>query len=59
MLSLHDFVGEEYYKWARQEYDTARTYLKHCGKPKDGYDKWLIVEARKTAEYFRKYTLTT
>lgn len=58
-MLLREFVGEEYYKWARQEYDTARNYLKHCGKPEDKYDVCLLKIYKETVNIFRKYVLTT
>ena len=55
MLNIREFVGEEHYKFCRSEYDNARYFLKNCGIPKDKYDIFLIKEAKKTTEVFKKY----
>ena len=51
-LSKRDFVETEFYAYCQQQYDTARHYLKNCGKPKDDYEAWLIKEAKNTALIF-------
>lgn len=55
MLSLREFVGEEYFIWANQQYAEARNYLKNCGKPKDDYEKWLILFHKQTVDIFKEY----
>jgi len=54
-MTLREFSGEEHYKFARQEFDNARQYLKNCGKPKDNVDIFMIGFHRQTCEVFKKY----
>jgi len=55
MLKLREFVGEEHYIFCKQEYDSARVYLKNCGKPLDLYDRILIKFHKDTVRLFRNY----
>ena len=38
----------------QQEYDTARNYLKNCGRPKDDIDRWMTNFHKDTVSIFGK-----
>lgn len=54
MLSKREFFGKEFYAFCQQEFDTARNYLKNCGKPKDDTDRWFIQFHKDTVQIFGK-----
>lgn len=55
MYSLREIYGDDFVIWCRQQYDLSRNYLKHCGKPQDWYDIFLIKEHKHTCNIFRRY----
>ena len=55
MITLREFVGEEFIILANREYSESRHYLKNCGKPKDWYDMWLIKFHKETCQLFSRY----
>jgi hypothetical protein len=54
MLTRRDFYGESHYIWILKQYETARTFLKSCGRPDTEYDKYLISEAKWTSAFYKK-----
>jgi hypothetical protein len=54
MLSKREFAGKEFYAFCQQEYDTARNYLKNCGKPLSEVDRFLIDFNKTTVKIFAK-----
>lgn len=54
-LSKRDFLGEDFYKFCQQEYDTARRYLKTCGKPDTEEKKWYVEYSKWNSQHWGKY----
>jgi hypothetical protein len=54
LLRKKEFYGSEFYAMCQQEYDTARNYLKNCGKPQDDIDRWFINFHKDTVSIFGK-----
>ena len=52
MLSTQEFNGREYHTFCQQQYDTARRFLKNCGKPQDEVEQFLVDKHRKDAQIF-------
>lgn len=53
-MNKKDFYGDEFYAYCCQQYELARVHLKNCGKPKDDYDKFLIVQAKWDSVFLRE-----
>lgn len=53
-MNKKDFYGDEFYAYCCQQYELARVHLKNCGKPKDEYDKFLIVQAKWDSVFFKR-----
>lgn len=53
-LSKREFYGEDFYKFLLREYETARVFLKNCGRPKDEHDRFLIDEAKFSSAYYKR-----
>lgn len=53
-LSKREFYGEDFYKFLLREFETARVFLKNCGRPKDEHDRFLIDEAKFSSSYYKR-----
>lgn len=53
-MTKRDFLGEEFYKYCVQQYESSRHYLKNCGKPVDEVDRFMINYHKETALIFGK-----
>ena len=54
-MTKREFLGGDFCAFVQQEYDTARRYLKNCGKPVDQYDLALIQIHKETSTIFKPY----
>lgn len=54
-MTKREFFDKEFLAFCQVEYDKARNYLKHCGKPKDDIDRWFILFHKDTAKLFEGY----
>lgn len=54
LLTKREFYGESFYKWLVQQYEESRRYLKHCGRPKDDFDRYMIEFHRDTAHIYSR-----
>lgn len=53
-MNKREFLGEEFYIWCLKEYETARYFLKNCGRPKDAVDEWFIQEAKFSSMFYKR-----
>lgn len=54
MLTTKEFNGPEFHAFCQREYDTARRFLKTCGKPKNSFDEFMIKKHRDDVSIFGK-----
>jgi hypothetical protein len=54
-LKKKDFYDPWFYKMCVQEFDTARHYLKNCGKPETDIDRWFIEFNKDTVKIFGNF----
>lgn len=55
MLTKREFHGEDFYKYCQQQYDSARFFLKNCGKPTTEDDRQGIALNKETATIFKSF----
>ena len=49
-MTKREFLGKEFYGWVQREVDSARHYLKNCGKPKGEVEVVLIRHHKETVK---------
>lgn len=49
-----EFMGDEYFKFIKTQFDESRHYLKKCGRPLDDADRWLIDLHKDTSKRYSK-----